>query len=64
MTRYSPDKKLEKIEEMNKVYELNKNVIQIAKASLFEEKKNEIESKLRLKFNKFEIRQKKGVKDI
>jgi hypothetical protein len=39
-------------------------VIQIAKANIFEEKKNEVESKLRLKFNKFEIRQKKGVKDI
>ena len=61
MSLYTPRKKRIKIEEINKNYEINKSLTQITKNEIFKLKKHDRESKLRLKFNKLEIRLNKGV---
>ena len=61
MSSCTPLKKIKKIKELRKNYEANKLLAQITKNEIIEEKKHERESKLRLKFNKLEIRLKKGV---
>ena len=64
MTIHTPISKIKRIEDFNRNYETSKNIIQLTKSGMVELKKNERESKLRLKFSKLEIRLHKGVRNM
>lgn len=64
MSQYSPERKLKKIEEFHKSYEFTKSIVQQTKKNILEGKKLNRESKLKLKFNKLEIRLNRNVRVI
>lgn len=61
MSQHTFEKKLKKIRDLRFEYDNAKNSAQIIKNELFEERFIERDSKLRLKFNKLDIRMNKGV---
>lgn len=61
MALYTPLNKIKRIEDFNKNYEKCKNINQSTKNGILEQKKIGRESRLKLKFNKLEIRMNKGV---
>ena len=61
MSMHTPVNKIKRIEDFNRNYECSKSIVQLTKFEIVESKKNERESKLRLKFLRLEIRANKGV---